>query len=187
MHGKCERKHTGNTQCNERETHGGTTSVRETEGRPYQDTEGSRTALRVEECTEQRIAKRAGKLKGHKVNTREACEGNKRLNARGYGVTNTQTQQKYGRHSNLPGTHQVTHEDVYSSKHKAQTKGTKIHDMKRMTQRGHDGTDKQTRNETRYELTNGDPQMNERLCVRRKAQKLEGGTEREIKVYPAGL
>jgi len=80
----------------------------------------------VEECTEQRIAKRAGKLKGHNVNAREACEGNKRLNARGYGVTNTQTQQKYGRHSNLPGTHQVTHEDVYRSKHKAQTKGREI-------------------------------------------------------------
>lgn len=62
--------------------------------------------------------------------------------------------------------------------------------MKRMTQRGHDATDKQTRNETRYEFTNfseGDPQMNERLCVRRKAQKLEGGTEREMKKYPAGL
>lgn len=39
-HGKCKRKHTGKTQCNGRETHGGTTSVRGTEGRPYQETEG---------------------------------------------------------------------------------------------------------------------------------------------------
>lgn len=54
--------------------------------------------------------------------------------------------------------------------------------MKRMTQRGHDATDKQTRNETRYEFTNfseGDPQMNERLCVRRKATERRNGKRNE--------
>ena len=53
--------------------------------------------------------------------------------------------------------------------------------VKRITQGGHDVTDEQTHKETHEfpDVGEGDPQMNERLCVWRKGQGLEGETERE--------
>ena len=53
--------------------------------------------------------------------------------------------------------------------------------VKRITEGSHDETDEIAHQKTHYKFTvgDGDPQMNERLCVWRKAQGLEGEMERE--------